>query len=173
MQSKKSEPGWAPKQTVAYWVSRAARMLLRLQDERLRPYGVSMGQIQVIAALMDGSARSQKELAQRAGVKQPTMAETLARMERDGVVRRTPDPDDGRGSLTSLTESAMEQLPKMRETLMRGERDAVAGLTAIEVATLRALLQRVVSNLEAVEAATFEAPVDEPARPRRSKTPRQ
>ena len=173
MQLQKSEPVWAPERTVAYWVNRASRRLLRLHDERLRPHGVSMGQIQVLTALMDGSSRSQKELAQRAGVKQPTMAELLARMERDGVVRRMDDPDDGRGSLISLTASAMERLPRMRETLMRGESDAVAGLTAREVATLRALLKRVVSNLEAIEDPTLEAPVDEQPRPRKAKTKRE
>lgn len=173
MQTKKSEPGWAPKLAIGYWLNRASRMLVRLHDERLRPHGFSMGQMPVGAALMDGSARSQKELAQLAGVTQPTMAEMLARMERDGAVRRMADPDDGRGSLISLTESAVERLPAMREALMRGESDAVAGLTEREVATLRALLQRVVSNLEAVEAATFGAPVDERTRPRRSKTRRE
>jgi MarR family transcriptional regulator for hemolysin len=173
MQPKKSEPGWAPRRGVSYWVNRASRMMLRMQDERLGPHGVSRGQILVVAALMDGSVRSQKEIAQLAGVKQPTMAEMLARMERDGVVRRTADPEDGRGSLISLTASAKARLPKMRETLMRGESDAVAGLTADEVATLRALLERVVSNLEAAEATTVEERADERPRSRRLKRPRE
>ncbi len=124
------------------------------------------------AALMDGSARSQKELAQLASVTQPAMAEMLARMERDGVVRRAPDPDDGRGSLISLTESALAQLPTAREALMSSERDAVAGMTEREIATLRALLQRVITNLEAVEEATVGAPAEERPRSRRAKTPR-
>lgn len=162
-----------PKLSVGYWLNRASRMLLRQHDERLRPHGFSTGQIPVAAALMDGSALSQKELAQLASVTQPAMAEMLARMERDGVVRRAPDPDDGRGSLISLTESALERLPTAREALMSSERDAVAGLTPSEVATLRTLLQRVITNLEAIEAAIVEVPADERPRPRRSKTPRE
>jgi MarR family transcriptional regulator, transcriptional regulator for hemolysin len=173
MQPQKSELEWAPMRAIGYWLNRASRMLLRLQDERLRPHGFSMGQIPVVGALMDGSVRSQKELAQLARVTQPTMAEMLARMERDGVVRRTADPDDGRGSLISLTEPALERLPTMREALMISESEAVAGLTEREVATLRALLQRVVSNLEGVEAATPEAPADERPRSRKSKTRRE
>jgi hypothetical protein len=55
---------------------------------------------------------------------------------------------------------------------MSSERDAVAGLTEREVATLRALLQRVITNLEAAPAAPVEAPADERPRPRRSKASR-
>ena len=32
------------------------------------------------------------------------MAQMLVRMERDGLIRRAPDPADGRSSLVSLTE---------------------------------------------------------------------
>ena len=169
MQTKKSEPGWRPHESVGFWLNRASRMLVRQNDERMRPYGFSTGQIPVVGALMDGSARSQKELAQLASVMQPTMAEMLGRMERDGVIRRAVDPDDGRGSLISLTESAMERLPTVREALMASEREAVAGLTPAEVETLRALLQRVITNLEGAEAATSEASADTRPRSRRSK----
>ena len=139
--------------SVGFWLNGASRLLLRLHDERLRPLGFSMGQLPVLLALMDGSALSQKEIVQRVGVKQPSMAEMLARMEREGVARRAADPDDGRGSLTSLTDSAMERMPAALELLKRGERDATLGLTAREIETLRTLLERVVGNLRALEGA--------------------
>jgi MarR family transcriptional regulator, transcriptional regulator for hemolysin len=153
MQERKGKAVWAPERSVAYWVNQASRLLLRIHDERLRPLGFSMGQLPVLDALADGAARSQKEIAERARVKQPSMAEMLARMEREGIIRRAPDPSDGRGSLISLSRSALERIPQARASLMRGERDAVAGLTAGEAEAMIALLQRVVANLQAVEAA--------------------
>jgi MarR family transcriptional regulator for hemolysin len=166
MQSKKGAPEWAPHKSVGYWLNGASRRLLRLHDERLRQIGLSMGQVPVLDALMDGRPRSQKEIAEHAGVKQPTMAEMLARMERDGVIQRSPDPDDGRASLIALTESAAERLPAARAALWRGEREATAGMSAREVAQLRGLLERVVANLEAVDDG--EAP-PAPPRPRASR----
>jgi DNA-binding MarR family transcriptional regulator len=112
-----------------------------------------MGQLPVLLALADGAARSQKEIVERAGVKQPTMAEMLKRMEREGMIRRAPDPDDGRGSLISLSPSVLRRIPEARDQLMRGEHDAVTGLTARETETLIALLQRVFANLQAVDEA--------------------
>jgi DNA-binding MarR family transcriptional regulator len=40
------------------------------------------------------------------GIEQPTMAFTLRRMERDGIIERSPDPEHGRKSLVKLTARA-------------------------------------------------------------------
>jgi MarR family transcriptional regulator, transcriptional regulator for hemolysin len=140
---------WSPAKSVSFWVNRASRVLTRLQDSRIRPLGFGMSQMPVLHALQGGAVLSQKELAARANVEQPSMAELLARMERDGVVERAPDPDDGRGTLTSLTRSARARLPKAKEVLLETERDALAGFSSEEKELLLALLQRVVRNLEA------------------------
>jgi DNA-binding MarR family transcriptional regulator len=77
------------------------------------------------------------------------MAEMLARMERDGVIRREPNPEDKRGSLTSLTSQSRARIAEAKAALLRGEDEATAGFTQQEKALLREFLQRVVRNLEA------------------------
>ncbi|EYF08716.1 MarR family winged helix-turn-helix transcriptional regulator [Chondromyces apiculatus] len=148
MQDGKSPPPWDPASSASFWINRASRQILRLHEGRLRPLGFGMNQMPVLHALGDGAALSQKELARGARVEQPTMAEMLARMERDGVVQREPNPDDARGTLTSLTRSARLRLPKAKAALIQGEQEATAGLSAEEKVLLVSLLQRVVSNLE-------------------------
>jgi DNA-binding MarR family transcriptional regulator len=102
-------------------------------------------------ALEEGEPLSQKELAEAARIEQPSMAELLARMERDGVVQREPNPEDKRGSLTSLTRAARARLPDAKEALWQGEDEATAELSEREKATLIKLLQKVVRNLEAAD----------------------
>ena len=60
---------------------------------------------------------SQKALAEAAAVEQPTIAATLSRMERDGLIERNPDPSDRRSALISLTPHAMEKVTVVREVL--------------------------------------------------------
>jgi MarR family transcriptional regulator for hemolysin len=139
---------WNPEASASFWINRASKSLLRRQDERLRPLGFGMSQISIVRALADSSSASQKELAERAQVEQPTMAEMLARMERDGMITRKPNPRDGRGSLASLTPRARRRLPKARAALIRGEQEVLAGFSAAEKGLLLTLLQRVVGNLE-------------------------
>ncbi|HEX7663346.1 MAG TPA: MarR family transcriptional regulator [Polyangiaceae bacterium] len=142
---------WNPEASPAFWINRASRALMRLHEGRLRPLGLGMSQLPVLIALESDGPLSQKDLAARARVEQPTMAEMLARLERDGVVERAPNPNDKRGSLTSLTRRTKTKLPKAKEALLRGEHDALAGLSAKEKTVLRELLERVVANLEAID----------------------
>jgi len=147
------QPGWDPQSSASFWINRASRILLRLHDARLRPLGFSMSQMPVLHALGTGAALSQKQLAAFACVEQPTMAELLARMERDGVVERAQNPDDARGTLTSLTRRSRVRLPKARAALTENEHQATAGFTPEEKTQLRTLLQRVVANLETAAPA--------------------
>jgi len=141
---------WDPESTPAFWVHRASRALLRHFDARLRPFGFAMSHLPVLRALAVDRSMSQTELALAARVEQPTMAETLARMVRDGVAQREPNPNDGRGTLVSLTRRSRARLPRARAALMEANGEAMAGLTDAEQALLRQLLGRVVVNLERI-----------------------
>jgi DNA-binding MarR family transcriptional regulator len=143
---------WNPMKTPGHYFSRIARGMARVGDARLRELGFATAQLPVLTALKDGARRSQTELAQWAKVEQPTMAQLLARMERDGIIRREPDPGDRRSSLVSLTEEAISRLPAGRAILEQGNRDATRGLTEEEVDTLLDLLRRVLANVEAMES---------------------
>jgi MarR family transcriptional regulator for hemolysin len=136
-----------PDTFVGFWINLASRTIVRVLDSRLRPHGFAISYLPVVRALAEGGALSQKDLARLARVEQPTMAEMLARMERDGLVQRGANPDDKRGSLTSLTRSARTRFPKARETLTEGEREAMAGFSDQEKALFLDFLQRFVRNL--------------------------
>ncbi len=149
MQMKKSTKDWELFSTPAHFINRAARLFARVGEGRLRALGFGVGQLPVLAMLKGGATLPQKELARLAHIEQPSMAQTLARMERDGMIRRAPDPADGRSTLISLTAQAESRLPAARRVLFQGNDEALRGFDQAEIATLTALLQRVVTNLEA------------------------
>lgn len=138
--------------TPSHFFSRIARGLTRVGDARLRPLGFATAQLPVLSVLKDGARMSQGELARLIKVEQPTMAQLLGRMERDGLVLREPDASDRRSSLVSLTETALAKLPAGREVLIQGNREAMYGLSADEVETLIGLLRRVLVNVEEMGA---------------------
>lgn len=143
-------------QRPSHLINRAARLLTRWGDERFAALGLAVAQVPVLAALKDGRALTQKELAYLARIEQPTMTHLLARMERDGLVKRTANPADKRSSLVSLTPLALGKLPEAKIMLMEGNAAALRGFTAEEIAVLSSLLRRVVRNLDpdAVEIET-------------------
>jgi MarR family transcriptional regulator for hemolysin len=148
---------WNPMAHPGHYFSRIARGLARIGDIRLRDLGFATAQLPVLTALKDGARMSQTELARWAKVEQPTMAQMLTRMERDGIIRREPDPRDRRGSLVSLTKKAGTRLPAGRAILRQGNAEMTKGLSASEVETLVGLLRRVLANVEAMESASRPA----------------
>ena len=83
------------------------------------------------------------------------MAQMLARMERDGLVQRTPDPADGRSSRITLTEVAEARLPDAVAALLQGNREVLREFSDEETGLLVALLTRLIANLDRV--ASVEA----------------
>lgn len=131
-------------------INRAFRLLMRRGEARFPPLGLATAQVPVLMALKDGTALSQKELTRIAQIEQPTMALLLARMERDNLIQRTPDPADKRSSLITLTAAAEAKLPHARAALLAGHNEALADFSDEEVETLFQLLSRFVRNLESV-----------------------
>ncbi len=86
------------------------------------------------------------------------MAQLLARMERDGLIRRSPDAKDKRSSLVSLSATAVKKLPQAREILLAGNSIALEGFSPRDIATLSRLLQRVVNNLTAAIESEEKTP---------------
>jgi DNA-binding MarR family transcriptional regulator len=131
-----------------YMTNWAARLFARAMDRRLAPIGLSSAYMPVLFALAGGAELSQTALAAQASVEQPTMAATLKRMERDGLIARTPDPRDGRSALVALTALGREKLPHVFAAGRAINDQAMAPLTPAEQAQYLDLLRRVVGALE-------------------------
>jgi DNA-binding MarR family transcriptional regulator len=129
-------------------IGRAGRLFTRWADTRLERFGFSLAQLPVVFALRDRASKTQKDLARLAHIEQPTMAQLLARMERDGLVQRSLNPRDNRSSLVSLTPQAAKQAIKSRAVLIEASKLALEGLSAAEIELLNELLLRVMDNLE-------------------------
>lgn len=139
--------------SIGYLSNWAARLFTRAIERRLAPAGIATAYLPVLFALGDGTAMTQKALAQRAAVEQPTMAATLKRMERDGLVQRRPDPADRRSALVALTPLASGQLDSVQTVVEQINAMAMANLQPAEQQALLTHLLQVIAALEADEAA--------------------
>ena len=139
---------WAQHERPGYLINRAARLMLRLADIRFRPLGLGVASFPVLSMLRTGQKLSQKELALCARIEQPSMAQLLSRLERDGMIKRSPAPGDGRSSLISITRKAQGILPEVDTAVDAGNELALAGMSDHEIKTLIDLLQRLIGNLE-------------------------
>jgi DNA-binding MarR family transcriptional regulator len=144
-----NDPSLPRQSSLGYQINHLARLMAQALRARIAPLGVVPGQFAQMLALYEEDGQSQRELCERVRVEQPTMANTLRRMERDGLVRRLPDPSDGRRAVVMLTERARG----LEEALVGAARsvnsDAARDIDDEELAAFMGTLARIISNLEA------------------------
>ena len=99
---------------IGYLVNRISRLGQRWLDARLKKFGIAGAAVPVLTILKSEGVSTQSELASRIGTEQPTMAQLLKRMERDGLIVRKVNPEDARSAYVSLTDRASGVLPLVR-----------------------------------------------------------
>lgn len=72
-------------------------------DQRLRPLGLSQGKWRTLINLSRGGDKlTQKQIADRMGIEEPTLAGLLNRLETDGWIKRRESPNDRRCKIVHL-----------------------------------------------------------------------
>lgn len=94
--------------SAGYLANHMARLFAQALHERIAPLGIVPGQFPALLALWERDGVTQKELVARLAIEQATMANTLTRMERDGLIRRTRHPSDARSQQIWLTKKAKD-----------------------------------------------------------------
>jgi DNA-binding MarR family transcriptional regulator len=93
----------------------------------------------VLATLAEGPRRI-TDLAAAEAVAQPTVTTLVGRLERDGLVRRAPDPADARAVLVHLTDAGRERLARRRAARAAVLDERLRALTDDDRARLEAAL---------------------------------
>jgi DNA-binding MarR family transcriptional regulator len=91
----------------------------------------------VLIPLLEEDGLRMGEIARRARLSKQTMTTMVRLCERDGLVERRPDPDDGRATRVHLTAKARRFQPAGERVLARLEREARATLGERRLAELR------------------------------------
>jgi DNA-binding MarR family transcriptional regulator len=119
----------------------------RAMDERVRQamrdagYDVTVAQARLAQRIAEDGTRL-TELADRAGVTKQTASLLVAALEREGLVERVPDPEDGRARLIRLSARGREAAQRAMEVVIGVEGEWTAHLGPELTERLREALVR-------------------------------
>ena len=97
----------------------------------------------VLIPLLEEDGLRMGEIARRARLSKQTMTTMVRLCERDGLVERRPDPDDGRATRVHLTAKARRFRPVAERVLARLEGETTSALGERRVAALRRSLAQI------------------------------
>ena len=141
-------------ESAGYLMNHIARQFAILLGEGLKPLGISPAQFPILLELWQKDGLSQQELVERADLKQATIANTLARMERDGLITREPNPDDARSRLIMLTEQARTLQQQSTEIAQAINQTALSDLLADEQKLFLEMAAKIVARQQEMIAVT-------------------
>jgi DNA-binding MarR family transcriptional regulator len=128
--------------------SAAIHLLRRLRREDAAS-GLSAPRLSALSVLVFGGPLGLGALAAAEGVRPPTMTRIVQALERQGLVKREPDPRDRRGVLLRATEQGRRLLHEGRSRRVATLARQLEGLSRPEIVALgkaAAVLERVLAS---------------------------
>ncbi|GAA3445235.1 MarR family winged helix-turn-helix transcriptional regulator [Planomonospora venezuelensis] len=132
-------------------IYRIARLMGDRVAEIYQEYGIGRGEFDVLATLRRAGAPytlSPKAMTATLMLTSGGMTGRLDRLERAGLITRTPDSDDRRALRVSLTETGLRVIEEAVAAGLEPQHEALAVLSEEDRRRLAALLRQVLAALE-------------------------
>jgi DNA-binding MarR family transcriptional regulator len=130
---------------------RLSRFFEQAMAETFDEFGLNRGEFDVLVALRRAGVTTQlspSELAQGLLLSAAAMTNRVDRLEAAGLVRRSPDPRDGRGVLVSLTGRGVAAVDAALSAHIANEERLLAPLSATQREQLASLMRRLLIAFE-------------------------
>src|SRR3954447_12920740 len=132
-------------------LSRIGPHLARRQEAVFSRFGLNRGEVGALSALRIAGPPhrlSPTRLARGLMLSSAGITSRIDRLERRGLVRRLPDPDDRRGVIVELTDEGAKLVDAAVVAVAESDRQLLARLDADEMGQLQALLRKLLAALE-------------------------
>jgi DNA-binding MarR family transcriptional regulator len=106
-----------------------------------RAVGISPEQVALLVAIKYTPGIGIRSLAAQERISPPALTKHVDRLERDGLVARTPSPDDGRRIGLALTEEGQRVLRRVRSRRTAWLATRLRGLSDEDLAAVEAAIE--------------------------------
>jgi DNA-binding MarR family transcriptional regulator len=135
-------------------ISRLYAHAHRLLNEGFGSAGVRGYHYRLLAALREFGPASQAALGRRTSIDRSDVVAALNDLEERALVERSPDPDDGRRNVITLTAAGKKEVRKLDKVLDGVQEKLLDPLSSAERTQLIALLKRLLEPAAEAPAAS-------------------
>lgn len=131
---------------MAFTTSRSAKIFSETLERRLNPYSITRAQWIAIYYIYTNNSITQRALADKMSVKEPTVVRLLQKLEQEGILIRLGVKEDKRVKHLLLTEKGMHLYHKLLPVVEKFKDDTIAGINEKDLQTLKSALDMMVIN---------------------------
>ena len=135
--------------SLGYHIRLTHRLMQRFLQDKIQPYGLTLGMWYFLRALWQQDGLTQRELSAAVGTMEPTTLVAIAAMERKGLVTRIRNSDDRRRINLYLTERGRELKKLVMPAAGEVTTIATTDFSSRELETLLGMLRAVQRNIQA------------------------
>jgi len=130
------------KDCLCFSVGRISRKLNKVTKESIASYGLTTSQFFMLIALYEENGILISKLAEKVALDRATLTGLVDRLERDGLVKRTNDPNDRRAIKIYLTDKAEDLRHDLLEIYHKNNSMFLSILSPKERQTFEAVVEK-------------------------------
>ena len=131
----------------------AHRKVVRAYEEALAPLNLTIAQAHFLSCLYEKDGLLAKDLARELEVDAGTLTPMIDRLERQGLVRRCPHPDDRRATRICLSDEARALEPQVAARCREVNERLMSKLSEEDQARFLQLVRQLTGNAEVESVA--------------------
>lgn len=133
---------------IAFVTCKGAKDLADSLEKRLNHYNITRSQWIALYYIKNNNMITQKQLADKMSLKEPSVVRLLDKMELYGWVNRISSNDDKRMKFLALTDSGKEIGTAMLDVAEKFKSDVLNGISPEDLDVFKATLNKMLINIE-------------------------
>ena len=133
---------------VMMWAGRLSKRVEAFYQRVLRPHGLQYSDYALLSLLRFSGSMSPKSLNRFLAITSGGLTKSIDRLEAGRLVRRTPDPDDGRGRLVVLTKKGERLVGQVFDADVEAHESLFRGLSGSDRKRIATALRELLDAFE-------------------------
>ncbi|MET9269693.1 MarR family transcriptional regulator [Kribbella sp. NPDC003557] len=132
-------------QLPSWLLTQSAAQAHRVVTESFASGGARAYHFRLLATLVEFGPASQAELGRRSSIDRSDVVAALNELEADGYVERSPDPEDGRRNVITITTAGKRQYRRLTNLVGKAQEEIFAPLSATDRTRLTTILGKLLA----------------------------
>lgn len=131
---------------IAFIANRSGKIFADELEKAFRPFNMTRSQWIVMYYIYTSASISQRELADKMGIKEPSVVRLLQKLEYDGLLHRSGTHTDKRVKQLELSPRGVQVYLDLLPIAEKFKNDTIAGIPESDLQTLTKVLSLMVAN---------------------------